>query len=84
VVRRRILLFVFAALWIACGVPVRAAEPVFERDVLSIFAARCLSCHGGVTKKADLDLRNRASILKVDVKDPRSFPAIRPAVGFGA
>jgi hypothetical protein len=73
-VGRRILLFAFATLGIVSGVPVRSAEPVFERDVLPIFAARCLSCHGGVTKKADLDLRNRASILRGGRKGPAIVP----------
>lgn len=52
----------------------RAQDVVFERDVLPIFAARCLSCHGGVTKKADLDLRNRVSILKGGRKGPVIVP----------
>lgn len=52
----------------------RAQDVVFERDVLPIFAARCLNCHGGVTKKADLDLRNRESIVKGGRKGPAIVP----------
>lgn len=52
----------------------RAQDVIFERDVLPIFAARCLNCHGGVTKKADLDLRNREAILKGGRKGAAIIP----------
>ena len=38
--------------------------PVYERDVRPMLAARCLGCHGGVTRKAGLDLRTRESIQR--------------------
>ena len=37
--------------------------PRFERDVLPIFTANCLSCHGG-SSMAGLDLRTARSALK--------------------
>ena len=37
--------------------------PRFERDVLPILTANCLSCHGG-TSMAGLDLRTARSALK--------------------
>ncbi len=40
-----------------------AKTPLFETDVLPIFKANCLRCHGAKAKKAELDLRSRASIL---------------------
>ena len=41
-----------------------AAEPVtFERDVLPILNSHCLQCHGGLHRKAELDLRSGAAVL---------------------
>lgn len=61
----RLLLSLLAfTLFVMAAQVAQAAPPVFERDVLPVLAARCLGCHGGVTRKADLDLRNRAAILK--------------------
>ncbi len=37
-------------------------SPVFERDVLPILSAHCLSCHGGLHQKGKLDLRTLANI----------------------
>src|SRR5262245_45095754 len=42
--------------------PVRA--PQFERDVLPIFTAHCLKCHGLEGRKAELDLRTVSLILR--------------------
>jgi len=39
------------------------AETRFERDVLPIFTANCLSCHGG-TSMVGLDLRTASSALR--------------------
>jgi len=36
----------------------------FESDVMPIFKANCLMCHGEVAPQAGLDLRNRDSVLK--------------------
>ena len=41
---------------------VMAQAPLFERDILPIFTANCLSCHGG-TAMVGLDLRTRAAVL---------------------
>ncbi len=41
-----------------------AKPPVAERDVHAIFSAKCWVCHGRVEKKAGLDLRTIASLLK--------------------
>jgi hypothetical protein len=54
--------------------PASAAPPVFEKDILPIFQARCFSCHGPDKHKAGLDLRTRASILK----GGETGPAINP------
>ena len=41
-----------------------AAEPAsFERDVLPILNSHCLQCHGGLHRKAELDLRSSAAVL---------------------
>jgi hypothetical protein len=40
------------------------ARPTFESDILPIFNAHCLQCHGGVHQKNDLDLRSHAAIMK--------------------
>lgn len=44
----------------------RAAEPekLFEKDILPLFQAKCLRCHGGASQKAGLDLRSKAGMLK--------------------
>jgi hypothetical protein len=38
------------------------AAPVFERDVLPILNAHCLSCHGGLHQQGKLDLRTLKSM----------------------
>jgi len=44
--------------------PANAAPLDFDKDVRPIFQARCLSCHGDKTQKADLDLRSKAAMLR--------------------
>ncbi len=44
--------------------------PVFETDVLPFFQAKCLRCHGVNGKKAELDLRSRAGVLKGSESGP--------------
>ncbi len=40
------------------------AEPLtFERDVLPILNSHCLQCHGGLHRKAELDLRTMTVVL---------------------
>jgi hypothetical protein len=50
------------------------ARPVFEKDVLPVFQARCLRCHGANEQKAGLDLRTKAGLLK----GGESGPALSP------
>ena len=54
--------------WIAAGAPFgpkgRLPIVVTQHDVYPILQLRCVVCHGGRVKKAQLDLRSRASILK--------------------
>lgn len=49
-----------------------AKPPVAERDVLAILSAKCWVCHGRTEKKAGLDLRSRAALLR----GGKSGPAI--------
>jgi hypothetical protein len=51
-----------------------AAGPEFEKDVLPVFRARCLRCHGADERKAGLDLRGKAGLLK----GGESGPALSP------
>lgn len=39
-----------------------ASPPEFERDVIPIFAAHCLHCHGGLVQENKLDLRSFAAL----------------------
>ena len=50
------------------------AVPDFERDVLPIFEAKCLRCHGAKKRDAKLDMRTMDALLKGGV----TSPAIRP------
>ena len=51
-----------------------AAKLVAEREVHAILSAKCWVCHGRTERKAGLDLRTRAAILK----GGKSGPAIVP------
>src|SRR5436305_747995 len=48
--------------------------PTFEKDILSIFQAKCLNCHGADRQKAGLDLRRHATLLA----GGESGPALKP------
>jgi hypothetical protein len=50
--------------------PVAAKTPLFERDILPLLQARCLRCHGEKSKRAELDLRTRAGVLKGSESGP--------------
>jgi hypothetical protein len=69
-----------AALLVGASLSVRAADappvagPVFEKDVLPVFRAKCLRCHGADEQKAGLDLRTKAGLLK----GGESGPALSP------
>src|SRR5262249_23297797 len=70
---------ILRSLWWGCGIvaiavctwlaaPVQAEPPktplVFEKDILPIFQAKCMNCHGAEKQRAGLDLRSKAAILK--------------------
>jgi len=40
-----------------------AEPPTFERDVLPLLNSHCLQCHGGLHRKAELDLRTISAVL---------------------
>jgi hypothetical protein len=46
----------------------------FQADVLPLLEAKCWRCHGEKTRKADLDLRTPASILKGGESGPAIVP----------
>ena len=48
--------------------------PRFESDILPIFEAKCLACHGEKLQQNGLDLRTRESVLK----GGESGPAVEP------
>ncbi|MHC4876150.1 MAG: DUF1553 domain-containing protein [Planctomycetota bacterium] len=63
----RSLFCLLAALLICCvsSLTVRAADsesPVFEDDVLPVFAQKCASCHGAKARKGDLDLSSFSAL----------------------
>ena len=53
-----------------------ADPPRFEREVLPLFSAKCLGCHGleKAKRKAELDLRSAASILMGGESGPAVVP----------
>jgi hypothetical protein len=46
----------------------------FEKDILPIFQTKCISCHGGLSKKGGLDLRSLTSITR----GGNSGPGLKP------
>ena len=64
----RLLVWMNLAAGMIIGFVATAAgqTPSFERDVLPILTANCLSCHGGTSiyTQAGLDLRTAASVLR--------------------
>jgi hypothetical protein len=52
----------------------RTAAPDFQRDVLPIFEAKCLRCHGEKKRDGKLDMRTLDALLKGGV----TSPAIKP------
>jgi hypothetical protein len=60
-----------AAAWIllvwpaaASSAPPTASDLTFEKDILPIFQARCLTCHGGEAPRAELDLRTKGQLIR--------------------
>src|SRR5262245_5277258 len=51
-----------------------ADPPTFEKDILPIFQAKCLSCHGPQKQKADLDMRSKGALLKGGETGPSITP----------
>jgi hypothetical protein len=67
------------ALWVHTLPDARAAQPskpvpAFEKDVLPIFQAKCLRCHGGKLQKAGLDVRSKAGLLEGGDEGPAISP----------
>jgi hypothetical protein len=64
--------------------PVKEVEPAkpsessvalkFEKDILPVFQSKCISCHGGLSKKGGLDLRSLTSITR----GGNSGPGMKP------
>ena len=76
---KQLVLPVLAVTGLAWGVVSGAEEgpqvvPRFESDVLPIFEAKCLACHGEKLQQNGLDLRTRESVLK----GGESGPAVEP------
>ena len=76
---KQLVLPVLAVTGLAWGVVSGAEEgrqvvPRFEPDVLPIFEANCLACHGEKLQQNRLDLRTRESVLK----GGESGPAVEP------
>ncbi|HEV3383293.1 MAG TPA: c-type cytochrome domain-containing protein [Gemmata sp.] len=64
--------------------PIKEVEPAkptessvtlkFEKDILPIFQSKCISCHGGLSKKGGLDLRSLTSLTR----GGNSGPGMKP------
>ena len=52
----------------------RAAAPDFQREVLPLFEAKCLRCHGAKRRDGKLDMRTLEALLAGGV----SGPALKP------
>jgi hypothetical protein len=63
-----------AGLCLPAPAPGRQPSPVFETEVLPLLEAKCLRCHGEKVRKAELDLRGRAGILKGSESGPVVVP----------
>ncbi len=50
------------------------AAPVFEKDVVPVLRAKCFGCHGAEKRKAKLDLRTKAGMLKGGETGPDLVP----------
>src|ERR1700681_18266 len=60
------ILVVTTALTMTCGTSAAQEKDAlsFEKMVLPILQAKCLSCHGDRKQRAMLDLRTKASLVK--------------------
>ena len=66
-----LLVLLHPSLAVAADAP---AIPLFEKDVLPVFKAKCLSCHGADKQKADLEMRSKAAMLKGGESGPALMP----------
>jgi len=66
----------FVRAWINSGMTARAevVSAVGESEVLAVFQARCVICHGGLRKEGGLDLRTVASRLAGGKSGPALVP----------
>jgi hypothetical protein len=55
---------------ILCVIPLSAASPDFEQDLLPVLSQRCFACHGEEVRMGNLDLRTPQSIHKGGTKGP--------------
>jgi mono/diheme cytochrome c family protein len=55
--------FSTALIAVVATTPLKAEEPLLERDVLPILTKNCMGCHGGLRKQGGLDLRTIPSML---------------------
>ena len=53
-----------------CAEDAPATPPGFQKDVLPIFEAKCLRCHGAQRRGGQLDMRTMESLLKGGVSGP--------------
>ncbi|MEZ6061348.1 MAG: PSD1 and planctomycete cytochrome C domain-containing protein [Planctomycetaceae bacterium] len=64
--------------WISDGASFRNArvsEPaITQHDIVPLLHLRCVACHGGRRREADLDLRTKQSILKGGKSGPAAVP----------
>ncbi len=69
-------LIVGLLLWSELSPRARAAgdQPEFATDILPLFRAKCLRCHGGAARKADLDLSTFAGVRKGGETGPVIVP----------
>ncbi len=73
--RRLLLIAVSAACLAAFAARAAAADaPVFEKDILPLFQVKCLRCHGADQRRAELDLRDRAAVLRCGESGPGVTP----------
>ena len=58
-----------------CHVPLAlAADASFEKDVMPVFKAKCLACHGAGVAQGKLDLRTPEAVLKGGATGPVVIP----------
>ena len=69
-----VALVCFLGHWRACGAEPATNAPQFERDVLPIFTAHCLKCHGREAHKASLDLRTMTLLARGGESGPVLVP----------